>query len=209
MNDFSAIAPIYDQLARLVFRGAIERSQTQFLCELKKGWQLLLLGGGTGLVLEHLDLQKTAMSIDFVEPSGKMMKKAKVRLSNSSKLDVVYHECNFEDIEISHQYDAIHCGYFLDLFSEVNLVGVIQQIKKMLKPSGILLIADFQLTHADHQFWQKPMIDLMHWFFRIFSNLESDQLRDFDSYLTKEGFVVEYEQEYFSKMVFSRVYSLG
>ena len=81
VNDFNFIAPFYDVLARIVFGNAILKAQTTHLSEINENDQVLILGGGTGKLLEHIPF---CDRVDYVEKSEKMIRIAKRRLVNRS-----------------------------------------------------------------------------------------------------------------------------
>ena len=77
MNDFDPIASWYDRLGKIVFFDRLHIAQKEYLNQLKQGNSLLILGGGTGRILEDIDRLGLNLNIDFVEPSSEMIKKAK------------------------------------------------------------------------------------------------------------------------------------
>ena len=67
-NNFNTIAPVYDFLAKMVFGRSLERAQAAFLSDLetKVKAKVLIVGGGTGKVLELLP-EGLDLQIDYVE----------------------------------------------------------------------------------------------------------------------------------------------
>ena len=68
--NYNKIAPVYDMLSRLVFGKAIVNAQRRLLPGLPRGeYRLLIVGGGTGWILDELGKQKPqGITIDYVEP---------------------------------------------------------------------------------------------------------------------------------------------
>ena len=200
LNNFDRVAPFYDLLAKLVFGEAILKSQIAFLGDINDCDRVLVLGGGTGQLLEYIAAQ--SVIIDYVEPSEKMLSKAKKRNCTGR---VVFHQQRFEDFDSEILYDVIICPFFLDLFEEDSLKEVINKIKRFTKPSGKLSISDFQNRTT---FFQKWLIRIMHLFFRITVQLESRSLKEIHPCLQKEGFQMQKRIFFYSKFIFSSVYRL-
>lgn len=209
MANFDSIAPIYDQLAGLVFGGAIQKAQVVFLDQIENGQSVLILGGGTGLILEHLKLSNYSLKIDFIEPSSRMIEKAKKRVDNSSPLNINFYQERFEAFQSEKKYDWIHCGFFLDLFPRAELLKTISLIKAMMKANGKIWVSDFRIDEDHNRCWQKPMSQFMHLFFRSFAGLESKSLQDIQCELVNSGLGLNEEKRYYGRFIFSAVYTLN
>lgn len=196
MNRFNSIAPVYDWLAQLVFGDAIWKSQIHFLNEIKPSDKVLILGGGSGKILESIPI---CQSIYFLEKSEKMLQLAKKRNVNQK----ISWLC--EDFLIYHSeevFDVIICPFFLDAFNEKNLELVINQIRKYLKSSGKLLVIDFQIKKK----WHAILVLAMYLFFRIVVSYNGKKLLNFSSLLEKKGFCERKKQSFYSENIFSSVF---
>lgn len=195
VNNFNFIAPFYDQLARLVFGKSILKAQLTHLPEIKGSDRVLILGGGTGKLLEHFPFCE---SIDYVEKSKSMIRKAKKRLVNRS---INFHQQDFFEFESQKKYDVIVCPFFLDCFNESNLRFVIAKCKRALKEQGRLIVADFEPKRDSRE-----ILSLMHFFFRIIANLESGNLQNINEKALKAGFELVEEKFLHRNQLFSRLY---
>lgn len=192
--DFDRIAPIYDLLANFVFMGAITRAKKTFIDEAGPGQKVLILGGGTGKELEWLS---EGVLVHFVEPSAKMLMKAKKR---NTVADVQFFRQRFEHLQITVDYDIVICNFFLDQFSDDTLHKVLQKIKKVTKPEASLIITDFQHSKlASHLFLEW----IMYGFFRYLAGLRRNHLPDFfGSVFEKLGLIMNIKT-YFNGFIFS------
>ncbi|WP_456459593.1 class I SAM-dependent methyltransferase [Reichenbachiella sp.] len=204
MNDYDRIAWIYDELARLIFRGNLLKSQTHYLSDLKPNDRILIIGGGTGKVLEALSLLDIPLEIDFIEPSTPMIEKARKRMLDSSNLIVNFQQVTLEAFTPRSKYDCVCCFYFFDLFKEHSLKEHMDRIKTMMTESSNLLVADFNNQKAN--WWKKALSATMHWFFKMTTQLESNKLKNIDSLLLDSGFRKEKEVHFFSRFIFSAIY---
>ena len=80
-SNFNLIAPVYDFLAKMVFGSHLKKAQTIFLNQIKEGDRVLVVGGGTGWILEELNQLNKPIKVVYVEPSTKMMSLSKARLT--------------------------------------------------------------------------------------------------------------------------------
>jgi ubiquinone/menaquinone biosynthesis C-methylase UbiE len=201
VNDFNKIAPLYDCLARIVFFGALDRARKHFLDEIKGGQRILILGGGTGRVLDWIS--KLDVQIDYVEPSSRMMAKAKKKCAGPS---ISYFEQTFEQFEGKEPYEMIICNFFLDLFNEINLKSNIQRVKLLMRPNSLLIVTDFQVQKG--RIWQIILSKIMHGFFRITTGLQSKKLKEINQYLLDQKFEVRKEKLFLGGFVYSRIYRI-
>lgn len=206
MNTYDRIAGIYDFLAGFVFFGAIAKAKRRYLSWAAPDNKVLIVGGGTGKVLCDLNQLGIPLAIDFVEPSGKMIKQAKRRASKLSNLNVnfIQSELGFLDIEPGEPYDFICTFFFLDLFEERDLVDSIDKLGKLLKPDGFLFVSDFQIIN--NSWWQKALSAMMHWFFRMTTSLQSSRLKEIKSYLCRTHFIKIDQAQFFCGFIFSAAY---
>ena len=199
-NDFNGVAKWYDQLASVVFGDAIKKAQVHFLNELPQEGKLLIIGGGTGWILNEIVRIRPKLKIDFVEASSKMIDLAKKQ--TPTLFGVQFMHCTEEAIP-ENQYAAVITNFFLDVFEWERLEEVMQKLKNHLAQQGIWLFTDFQKTGRFHHAF---LIKVMHFFFRMISNLESKSLNNFEEAFQKLNLTEEEKAEYFGGMICSKVY---
>lgn len=195
LNDFDFVAPFYERLASLVFGKALIHAQITHLSEIKEDDNVLILGGGTGEILDHIPICE---NIDYVEKSHLMIRRAKSRLVNRP--------VNFiqEDFLIFHserKYDVIICPFFLDCFEESNLKQAIGKCKHHLKSGGKLIIIDFESGQTN-----SFLLRLMHLFFRLGAQLESRKLKNIHNHVLSIDFKLLEEKFSHRNQLFSRLY---
>ena len=195
VNDFNFLAPYYDGISRLVFGDKLPRAQTHFLNRIAQEDAVLIIGGGTGRLLEHVPPCK---SIGFVEKSAKMIKRAS-RRGGVQKVEFI--EQDFMYFDTSKEYDTIICPFFLDCLAAEELEVVLGKIKSLLNPRGSLVVVDFQQTKSN-----KFQLTLMHLFFRIFAGLGSKSLLNIHEIVSTHGFNMTEEKFFHRNRLFSRLY---
>jgi len=209
MNNFNKVAPYYDNIAQLVFGKSIRLCQLEFIHLIPANAKILILGGGTGWLLQHIIRNVNHSDVTYIEKSKKAEKKTKSLLTEKEKMKVIFVNLPFEEFRNENQYDVVIANFFLDVFSHNQLMDILIKIKDQLKNNGQLLVSDFQINQSFiSKLWQKSLSWLMHIFFKITSQLQSNKLQSFSEEIEKKGFVLKEEELFFGKMIFSRVYEL-
>lgn len=199
-NNFDSVAWCYDGLSKLVFGNKLKQSQLILLEHIREGDRLLIIGGGTGWILEELLKFIKVKEIDYLERSANMLVRARKRMAGFSGTKVNFIQGDQTNIPCRDKYDAVIACYFFDLFSEQSIASVIPVLKNALKEKGRLLVADFFLSERSH-FRHKVLIRMMYIFFKMTSNIEAYKLgpfremlgKDFDerfSYTLEDGFIL-------------------
>ncbi|MBU2914790.1 MULTISPECIES: class I SAM-dependent methyltransferase [Reichenbachiella] len=202
MNNFDRIAPIYDRLASLVFWGNINRAARTWLGTIPVGSHVLIIGGGSGQVLEDLCLFHLDLKITYIESSPKMIYLAQKRNLGSNKVHFV---CDtFPNAKTDQLFDVVIVSYFLDLFSPVDLKIMIRNIYDLLYSDGMLLVTDFHIYKRNY--FHQIMTRCMHIFFRVCADLQSRRLQDIHQELLNHGFVLKNSKLFFQRFIFSATY---
>ena len=196
MNNFNRVASFYDALARIVFKGSISKATNRWLEVIDPSDRVLILGGGTGKILEQLPI---CANVTYLEKSSRMIQYAKRRKCDSP---VSFLCKDFLTHDLEAHYNVIISPFFLDCFDTENLERAILKIKGFLVQRKKLIIVDF-----DCNLTSKFQDRLMHLFFRITVNLESRALKDIRSIIAKSEFVEE-EIQYFNDGIFSAIYTM-
>ena len=179
-SGFDFLAPVYDLMARLVFGRAMIDSQLCFLDRIPHGAEVLILGGGTGWLLEKISDQHKSCKILYVDVSKEMVKKARLRKTED---EVQFIQGTEKDIPKDIKFDFIITNFYLDLFSDKNLVAVLERIREHTKTSSVWLVTDFIETTL----WHRWMLKLMYLFFRIVCSIECSHLPKWKTALRANG----------------------
>lgn len=175
---FDFLAPVYDRMARLVFGRAIVDSQTDFLNKIPAGAKILILGGGTGWLLEKIDEQKKSCTIWYVESSSGMMKKSQAR---STQDKIYFIQGTEDDTPKGLVFDVIITNFYLDLFSDERLDQIISRISSQAQTPCIWLVTDFKKG----SWWHRTLLTGMYAFFKLTCGIESSALPDWSGKLQR------------------------
>lgn len=196
MNNFNFLAPIYDNLAQLVFGQTIYEASIYFLDTIAPESKVLVLGGGTGKILPHL----RECHIVYVEKSDKMLGQASKRHGIGT---VEFIHADFLAWKTDQQFDVVICPFFLDVFSEKNLDLILQKINAVRKANGQLIVADFQDSGRVDQ---KLLLRVMHLFFGLVSSLESHKLVAIEHRILQRSYFRRCYKTFRNELIFSAVY---
>jgi len=193
LNSFDRIAFIYDFLAKLVFGKSLINSQKYFLDKIGDGSKVLILGGGSGWLLAELLKIKSNCEVWYTDASEKMILFSKSKIETGYIVHFIHG--TEQDIPLSIKYDVVITNFYLDLFTDHQLADVVIKIQSSLESGAHWIITDFV---NNRKWWQRMMLKIMYWFFRITCGLESRQLPEWNKAMENAG-VKEIESKYFYK----------
>lgn len=202
--NYDTLAKYYDFLSRLVFQKSQVNAQVCLLGYVPANSRLLIVGGGTGWILEELTKRFTSgLVIDYVEISSKMIALSQKR--NYGKNDVNFINTPVEKFTGNETYDIILTPFLFDnfLFDKAELV--FNKLDVLLKTNGKWLQVDFVYDKTKSKLWQKLVLRLMYFFFKVVCNIEASKLINMDIFFNKKYHVV-FKTWHFSNFIKSVVY---
>lgn len=180
LNGFNKIASVYDRLAKTVYGNSIIDAQKYFLDKITGHSKILILGGGTGWILQEIFEHKPDVEIYYIEASSKMILLAKEKIDDK-KIHFIHGTEN--DIPQQIRFDVVITNFYLDLFSDDSIQSVLQKIKTSLSPKAQWIVTDF----VNEKNWQRFLLKVMYIFFRLASNIESKKLADWENKILTVG----------------------
>ncbi len=199
INSFDKVAGVYDWLTRLVFGKSMVSAQTIFIEKIADGSKVIILGGGTGWMLRELLVQKPSCAFWYVDASQKMIALSKAAVQHDPRV----HFIHGTERSIPHGLlaDVVITNFYLDLFPEASLKGIIQSILPFLKDGGLWLAVDFV---DGGKWWQRKMLRLMYAFFKTFSSIAAGRLPDWKVQLANANLVPVEERYFFRGFICAR-----
>ena len=204
--NYDTIAPVYDFISRMVFGKAIVNAQVGLLKCLPVGdYRVLSVGGGTGWILEELAKQRASgLTVDFVEASNEMIQLSKKRNCGGNSVNFIH--CAIEDFKAPFLYQAVLTPFVLDNFEEEKAKQVFTQLDKVLAKDGLWLYADFVYDKTNSPAWQKGLLKLMYFFFRVTTKIETNRLVNIDTYF-KKGYSKKMEARFYFDFITAIAYA--
>ncbi|GLU55698.1 class I SAM-dependent methyltransferase [Dyadobacter frigoris] len=184
-TDFDIVARPYDFISRLVFGDALVRAQVSLLFQISPESRILIVGGGTGWILEEISkIHPSGLEIIYVESSSKMIELSKNRIRKNNNISFI--NAPIESYQIEKLFDVIITPFFFDLFKNDKIEILFSGLNEKLKKDGLWLYTDFVPTKYQTKIWQKLLLKTMYLFFGILSKVEASELVDMDFYFTEK-----------------------
>ncbi|WP_461453437.1 class I SAM-dependent methyltransferase [Mucilaginibacter sp.] len=200
--NYNNSAWFYDGLARIVYGKALVNAQVYLLNHIPDNSKLLIVGGGTGWILEELTrIHPSGLAITYVEIAPNMMAFSKKR--NTGNNQVIFINEAIENIELPVDFDVVLTPFLLDNFTQQNLEIIFNSINTLLKPNGSWLNASFQLTG---KWWQQLMLKTMFIFFKVTCGIEASQLPGIDEVFETNGYKLIEQENFFCDFIGGRVH---
>ena len=198
---FDFLTPFYDQLARLIIGKDIVNSQLHFLKSFSECNRLLILGGGSGWILEPLCKACPDIQIDYIDLSPKMINAAKRISGKNVRINFILGTEN--DIP-DRLYDGVITNFYLDMFEKQTMEKVIEKIKGSITNSGLWVVTDF----VNGSEWNNVILWMMYRFFRVIARIEATHLPDWQTEIIYADFTLLESEKFENGFIKSNVYQI-
>jgi len=206
---FDRLAGVYDGLVRLVYGRSLRRAQFHWLDELESADSILILGGGTGWLLEEVLRRHERAQVIYVELSPAMIARSQARIQAHlpDALDrIQWTEGTIRDVPEDIRCDAVCTMFFLDLFEGEHLTAELAVIDRHLHPEAAWLLTDFTPTERGAmRVFSRLLIWTMYRFFRWICRIPAGRLGDFVPALQQLNFSVTHSQRFHRGMIISHL----
>lgn len=182
LNGFDKIAWLYDPLAGLVFGDRLRDAQATYLNHLKPGSRVLILGGGTGAILEALFKRQPSCKVTYIDASSLMLKRAQRRQLKGVAEYIHGDERSIPNLD----FEAVITPFYLDMFTEPDLDRAIRQVGIRLAADAIWIAADFVQSQ---RLWHRTLLFVMYAFFRATTGIKAKSLPNWKRALERNGWL--------------------
>ncbi|HVW96543.1 MAG TPA: class I SAM-dependent methyltransferase [Mucilaginibacter sp.] len=199
---YNRSAWFYDRLSRLVYGRALVNAQVYLLQFVPADSCVLVVGGGTGWILEELaKIHTSGLKITYVEVAPDMMERSMRR--NAGQNEVTFINDAVEHTDPGSGFDVVITPFLFDNFTAQTMKTVFGHIHSRLRPSGRWLNADFQLTG---KWWQIVFLRAMFIFFRLVCNIEASALPDIEKQFKDGSYYLTEQRFFYGDFVVARAY---
>lgn len=204
-NNYDKIAKYYDWLSQIVFSKAQVNAQKNQLKYITPNSNLLIVGGGTGWILEEIaKVYPFGLKIFYVEISAKMIALSKKR--DFKENDVKFENLAIENFETSIDFDFILTPFLFDNFNQEQATLVFEKINLLLKSNGKWFFVDFTLQHGVGKWWKSLLLKSMYLFFRFFKMVSVSKLVEIKPYFLKQDYIILEERFYYKNFIEAIIY---
>jgi ubiquinone/menaquinone biosynthesis C-methylase UbiE len=197
--NYDNTAWFYERLSKLVFGQAQVKAQNVFLNLIKPEAHILIVGGGTGQLLESLTkLYPSGLQITYIEVSANMLTLSRKRNTGQNKVQFILGD--IQTSNLSQKFEVIITAFLFDNFSDHELSATFPRVDAMLQSGGLWLNTDFQLTGP---LWQKLMLRMMYGFFRLVGAVRVNKLPDAGGLFEKYKYTLIAQKSFFGHFILS------
>jgi ubiquinone/menaquinone biosynthesis C-methylase UbiE len=201
-SNYDNSAPFYDGLSRMIFGKALIKAQVYLLQFIPANAKILIVGGGTGWVLEEIaKVQATGLTITYVEISENMLALSRKRDAADNR--IVFINDAIEQVRLEQDYDVIITAFLFDNFTQDALPAAFEHIHKALKPNALWLCTDFQITGA---LWQRVLLKSMYLFFKLLCGIDTTTLPNIEGQFVEHNYKAKSAKAFFADFIISTLY---
>lgn len=188
-NNYDKIANHYDTLSRLVFFKSQVNAQVNQLQYIPKDSSVLIVGGGTGSILEEITkIYPNGLKIVYVEISAKMIALSQKRDFKNNQVEFV--NLGIEDFSTDTVFDVVLTPFLFDNFAEQRAAKVFNLLNASLKKDGLWFLVDFSLNKNNGNWWKWLLLKSMYSFFKLLGIVEANHLIDMNPYFLNADYQV-------------------
>jgi ubiquinone/menaquinone biosynthesis C-methylase UbiE len=200
--NYNNSAWFYDRLSRIVYGRALINAQVYLLQYIPENAGVLIVGGGTGWLLEEIvKIHPSGLNITYVEVAAAMISLSKKRNTGGNK--IVFINDAIENVVLTPNFDVVITPFLFDNFTDQTLQKVFNHIHLLLKPNGIWLNCDFQLTG---KWWQGLLLKSMFLLFRVLCKIEASRLPGIEKTFAANHYKIIAQESFFNDFIVSQVY---
>jgi 2-polyprenyl-3-methyl-5-hydroxy-6-metoxy-1,4-benzoquinol methylase len=192
--NFNHTAWWYDALAGLVFAGHTWKAQIRFINLIPPGSKILIVGGGTGRILQELTYRNPGQ-LTYLEKSAKMLQKARKRKLQGS-IPIHWIHGDEGDIPKSDTYDVVLTFYLFSNYNQPQAGHLWDKLNPYILPGGLWLFADFKGSVRQNR-WQNWLSRIMTGFFRITAGVQVKKIPDRHLFIRSDFYREINYSEYF------------
>lgn len=203
-RSYNILASIYDTLSRVVYGNTLVEAQVFLLPEIPPNATVLIIGGGTGWVLEEItQIHPSGLSITYLDIAEQMIALARQR--NAGQNTVRFINSPVENGLPPGTFNIILTPFIFDNFSQPTFEKVFNLLEQHLEPNGTWLCVDFQEQENAH-WYQRALLKVMYTFFRALCNIEAKQLPDIEGRFKNKGYKAIQQKNFANGMIASTAY---
>jgi ubiquinone/menaquinone biosynthesis C-methylase UbiE len=201
-SNYDHTAWFYDPLSKLVFGRSIVNSQVALLKHIPAKANVLIVGGGTGWILEEIaKIHPHDLLITYVEISAQMTALSQKR--NYGNNLVTFINKPVEEVKLAQPVDVILTPFLFDNFTSKNLLNIFTHIHQQLKPDGLWLNTDFQVAG---KWWHKLLLQTMYTFFKVFGAVETTSMPEIPILFKQKSYRILSQQTFYGSFITSQVW---
>lgn len=208
-SGFDRVVSFYDPLARIVFGDAQLQAQKVLLPFIRENSDVLIVGGGSGWLLEQVLKTGNGLRIVYLDASPRMVSRARDKTFKqiaACKNEVQFRVGTEKAIQSEEAFDVIITPFLLDLFPDQRLATLMKGLNAALRKDGQWLFADFWPVEQPAPLWQRLLLKAMYIFFGAVSGVRATRLPDFSHHFKELQMQEIYTESFYKGMIQAKVF---
>jgi ubiquinone/menaquinone biosynthesis C-methylase UbiE len=154
VETYRAVAPLYDAWA--VLTEAAARRRCLELASIREGESVLEVAVGTGITFAEIVTRNSTGRNEGVDLTDAMLNRAKKRLSNRPAKSYSLRVGDAYNLPfLNEEFDVLLNSYMFDLLPENDFVGVLSEFRRVLRPSGRLILVNLTTGGLVGALWER------------------------------------------------------
>ena len=145
-RSFDRAAWFYEPLAHLHSGGQIAAAKASQVELMSAGDKVLYVGVGTGE--DALLAARRGVALTAIDLSAEMLRRAQAKLDREGLTAELIHG-DVRDHDRPEAYDAVTANFFLNCFTEPDMVAMLRRVAALVRPGGRLMIADVAVPRGN------------------------------------------------------------
>jgi demethylmenaquinone methyltransferase/2-methoxy-6-polyprenyl-1,4-benzoquinol methylase len=196
MKLFEAAPGRYDKGIRLLTGGELDDLYERLTAHIEEGDRVLDIGCGTG-ALTHRAARRGA-KVKAIDINPGMLDIARSKAEDSrlgQNIDFVEMGVAELGSEPDRTYDVVMSGLCLSEFTEEELYFVVKEVRRILKPGGLFLVADEVRPRSFlRRLWQGFFRSLFKFFVFLLTGTTTSALKNFPHKMEEAGFEIVFRE---------------
>ncbi|MCA0333666.1 MAG: class I SAM-dependent methyltransferase [Bacteroidetes bacterium] len=191
--NYDNIAFWYDSLSKVTFLGSQQRIQRKLIPALKDGDRMLIIGGGSGWILEDINrLSRQNIEITYIEESERMLEMTKKRQFNPLVVNII--QADIFEYSLLGKYDIIFTPFIFDHFNLQESQILFDKLNSHLTSGGLWLHTDFTYESSHGKWWKRLYMSVIFLFFKWVIGLKNNTLTNMEPIFQKENYQCLYKK---------------
>lgn len=183
----------YDTGIRLLTFGSVDKAYDRLISHVRERQSILDIGCGTGALT--LRAAKKGAQVKGIDVNAQMLEIAHKRIAEA-ELEQNVELCEVGVAELADEraesYDAVMSGLCFSELTEDEFIYCLKEVKRILKPGGLLLVADEVMPKSIpkkilHQLIRFPLVIITY----LLTQTTTHSIRNLSERIKEAGFLIE------------------
>lgn len=207
--NFDRLARAYRWMEYLTFGRALWRCRTEFLSEMTKCRNALVIGDGDGRFTARLLETNTEIHVDAVDASPAMLRALILGAGpNAERVCTEVADARAWQPKNATLYDLVVTHFFLDCLTTAEIKQLAASIQAAAAPEAMWVVSEFAIPHSLFgRLVARPLVSTLYLAFAILTGLKVRILPDHASALPEAGFQLARRRTRLSGLLVSELWT--